>query len=160
MDERPTVTKPNAMWDLSGPLTKLPLCLWWLSAQVLQAPASVHLKLSHNSLFFSVVELPVLSRSPEVHDHSFTDEKYTQLILHGWDPDKGDSGDGPVESYIIKACQRKCAHFKTIVLHHPKQNKWEVPALKDLCGTRGISHVERSSPNVLDRFQQLCVYMY
>ena len=42
-----------------------------------------------------------------MNGYSFVSDKFTQLIIHRWDPGKGDIGDGPIESYVIKACQRK-----------------------------------------------------
>lgn len=59
------------------------------------------------TVLISVTDLPALARAPEVNRYSFVSDKYTQLIIHRWDPGKGDSGDGPIESYVIKACQRK-----------------------------------------------------
>lgn len=59
------------------------------------------------NLVYIFTDLPVVTRAPEVNGYSFVSDKFTQLIIHRWDPGKGDIGDGPIESYVIKACQRK-----------------------------------------------------
>ena len=62
---------------------------------------------NHYEFGLYLTDLPVVTRAPEVNGYSFVSDKFTQLIIHRWDPGKGDIGDGPIESYVIKACQRK-----------------------------------------------------
>ena len=55
---------------------------------------------------FLIIELPILSRPLQEEPDSFTNE-YMMLTLYRWDPSKGDSGDGPIRTYVVKTCQSK-----------------------------------------------------
>lgn len=51
-----------------------------------------------------VLDLPSLTRAPNITQSGGLGE-YTTLILPRWDPELGDYGDGPVVSYIVRACE-------------------------------------------------------
>lgn len=47
-----------------------------------------------------------------MHKNSRVQNHFT-LVIDRWDPLKGDSGEGPIQSYIIKTCQRELCLLKT-----------------------------------------------